>query len=401
MTWKRHANAGTVKRSRLECPNPDCDGSTPITGIRGDQRGELYTRGRPGAGRRYGLRQWENDDLVPRPDDVFQERLYCVRWRLPSLDALLRAEQDCALIPARRRRGRDDPTGLAGPRPRHCRLGRIPGRRRANGRSLNCANAVGAKTTTHGCKPLRERFRRQLYRSVDEADLEREAHALALLLERFAEWQTLGFIPSRAITPGYNTDQPIRERGWTHWHHLFTPRQLLTHRTDYGRRSSFYIHVARRGQGGTACSGLGSCRRLELANCAGGIRARPYETRLPNRHSVIRHSTRSRYFCWQRLHRRLTQAFHGNLVATAEMRVRRFKATDGRHADARMIEKQGDVWITDPPYADAINYHELSEYFLVWYGKQLLAQTLPELVRRQQARPRCPGGRPRTSAAAW
>ena len=20
---------------------------------------------------------------------------------------------------------------------------------------------------------------------------------------------------------GYNTDQPIRERGWTHWHHLF------------------------------------------------------------------------------------------------------------------------------------------------------------------------------------
>jgi putative DNA methylase len=26
---------------------------------------------------------------------------------------------------------------------------------------------------------------------------------------------------------GYNTDQPIRERGWTHWHQLFTPRQLL------------------------------------------------------------------------------------------------------------------------------------------------------------------------------
>ncbi len=29
------------------------------------------------------------------------------------------------------------------------------------------------------------------------------------------------------IEPGYNTDQPIWERGWTYWHHLFNPRQLL------------------------------------------------------------------------------------------------------------------------------------------------------------------------------
>lgn len=30
------------------------------------------------------LRRWTNDDLVPRPDDVFQERLYCVRWVDPK-----------------------------------------------------------------------------------------------------------------------------------------------------------------------------------------------------------------------------------------------------------------------------------------------------------------------------
>ena len=78
-------DAGTVKQSRLECPNPDCRASTPMTAIRGDRRGD--------GGRGHGLRQWENDDLVPRPDDVFQERLYCVRWRLPSLAALLWAEQ--------------------------------------------------------------------------------------------------------------------------------------------------------------------------------------------------------------------------------------------------------------------------------------------------------------------
>ena len=27
-----------------------------------------------------GLRRWANDDLVPRASDVFQERLYCIRW---------------------------------------------------------------------------------------------------------------------------------------------------------------------------------------------------------------------------------------------------------------------------------------------------------------------------------
>jgi adenine-specific DNA methylase len=30
------------------------------------------------------------------------------------------------------------------------------------------------------------------------------------------------------IESGYNTEQVIRERGWTHWNHLFNARQLLT-----------------------------------------------------------------------------------------------------------------------------------------------------------------------------
>jgi hypothetical protein len=39
--------------------------------------------------------------------------------------------------------------------------------------------------------------------------------------------------------------------------------------------------------------------------------------------------------------------------------------------DARDVCQARDVWITDPPYADAINYHELSEFFLSWYEKHL------------------------------
>ena len=40
-------------------------------------------------------------------------------------------------------------------------------------------------------------------------------------------------------------------------------------------------------------------------------------------------------------------------------------------ADARSGEICAEIWITDPPYADAINYHELSEFFLAWYDKRL------------------------------
>ena len=62
--------AGTVQSDSLHCPA--CERSTPMKMIRGDRRGENGTA--------YGLRMWENDDVVPRPGDTFQERLYCVRW---------------------------------------------------------------------------------------------------------------------------------------------------------------------------------------------------------------------------------------------------------------------------------------------------------------------------------
>ena len=64
------AKKGTVQNGRMVCPET---GETfSIASIRGDRRvgGETV----------YGLRLWENEDLVPRSDDVFQERLYCVRW---------------------------------------------------------------------------------------------------------------------------------------------------------------------------------------------------------------------------------------------------------------------------------------------------------------------------------
>jgi hypothetical protein len=45
--------------------------------------------------------------------------------------------------------------------------------------------------------------------------------------------------------------------------------------------------------------------------------------------------------------------------------------------DARDIRTICDLWVTDPPYADAINYHELGDFFLAWYDKQL-AKEFPD-----------------------
>ena len=102
-----------------------------------------------------GLRHWTNNDVVPRVGDVFQERLYCIRW----IDA--------------------------------------QGNRR--------------------------------YAPPDAGDLMREAKVLDLLRERFADWQCDGFIPSKTIpTGGDKTEEPIRNRGWTHWHHCTAPGYLDT-----------------------------------------------------------------------------------------------------------------------------------------------------------------------------
>lgn len=68
---KAAGDAGTVKDSEIVCPN--CSAKTPIKAIRGDGRGTFGDS-------RSRLRGWENDDVVPRADDIFGERLYCIRW---------------------------------------------------------------------------------------------------------------------------------------------------------------------------------------------------------------------------------------------------------------------------------------------------------------------------------
>src|SRR5690606_15717457 len=71
------------------------------------------------------------------------------------------------------------------------------------------------------------RSAKQVFKSVTKDDLAREQIVLEYVQDNLRECQKSGFVPDMRIELGYNTDQPIRERGWTYWHHLFNPRQLL------------------------------------------------------------------------------------------------------------------------------------------------------------------------------
>ncbi|MGQ0444051.1 MAG: DUF1156 domain-containing protein, partial [Beijerinckiaceae bacterium] len=148
------AEKGTVQDGYLVY---ELDGElhrTAIKTIRGD-----YARRDGVTGNR--LRLWQKSDFKPHPDDIFQERLYCVQWTCSRYSA----EKD------------------------------------------------QLETWTE-------------FRSVTADDLAREAKVEKLVAENLAKWQEEGLVPDMAIEPGEKTDEPIRTRGWTHWHHLFNGRQL-------------------------------------------------------------------------------------------------------------------------------------------------------------------------------
>ena len=362
------ARAGTTRQSRLVCPNPGCGASSPMAAIRGDRRGA--------DGRGYGLRRWESADLTPRPDDVFQERLYCVRWRLPRLDALLRAEQERgeepaplpAWVPPDRAIGALSEFLDAGGRRELAGLrGRDwPGEDAALDAARRELEAARGSAAAGAIEPRRRRVRdleaarnrrealaaaltaavpAAVYREVRDDDLEREDHALALVSENLTDWQRRGFLPDRAIAPGDETTRLIRERGWTHWHHLFTPRQLLTN--------------------GLLLKQIETAAALpeRAAMLLGAARCADWNSKLSRWWTDSAHEKVIQTCSNQALNTLATFGSRGHVTLSDSWFLNcRTTHLDGTAAvsatDVRAVDRAADIWITDPPYADAINYHE-------------------------------------------
>ncbi|MBN1524674.1 MAG: DUF1156 domain-containing protein [Spirochaetales bacterium] len=270
----KEAKTGTVQDGELVCPETGKRYS--IASLRGDRRDEGESV--------YGLRLWENEDLVPRPEDTFQERLYCVRWVTPEGE--------------------------------------------------------------------------RLYKSVTQEDEAREQKVLALLKERFSEWQEKGYIPSKPITRGGDkTEEPIRTRGWTHWHHLFNPRQLLVH----GLISS--INTSR-----------DKINRVFLLLWIGSLSNR--DSRIVGWVPSYGVETTDQVFTNQALNTKFNWAARGLLGYKTVTNIRanynvNINSSKIEPQDARVAQSDNHLWITDPPYADAINYHEILDFFLAWYEKHL------------------------------
>ncbi len=284
------AKLGTVHKNRMICPETGEEFS--ISGIRGDRKIDGKNVN--------GLRLWDRDDLIPRPKDVFQERLYCVRWV-------------------------------------------------ENYFEKNSQGKIVEKTRRHYC-------------SVTGHDLKREKKVLELLQKRYAEWQEKGYIPSRKIERGgEKTEEPIRTRGWTHWHHLFNPRQLLMH--------GLVIYKA---------NSIRCISEAKVAFYLGIGRCADWDSKLCRWDSSPANEKVAQTFSNQALNTMSSYAGRGFIPLNKSWSIniknkKKFvtRTTTILPDDARSIDFQANIWMTDPPYADAINYHELTDFFLSWSEKQI------------------------------
>ena len=271
----------TVRGNNIYCPH--CNMETPITSIRGDRRtenGETI----------YGLRQWGKDEFIPREDDVFQERLYCIRY-------------------------------------------------------------VSGKV--------------RYYIAPTKEDLQREEKIVNLLSERFTGWQEAGYIPSAKIEEGDKTSEPIRTRGWTYWHQLFNPRQLLIN----GLFSKVASEMAR-GQVEKVIGLLGVNKLINWSSKLAIWDASPASEKGAS--VFINQALNTLYNYISRPILALNTTWYFNINNT-----KIDSNINIETKDARDSNEFCDLWITDPPYADAINYHELAEFFLTW-DKVFLEKAFPE-----------------------
>ncbi len=248
---------------------------TKISTLRGDYRKDNGTNGNR-------LRLWEKHDFKPRPDDIFQERLYCMQWMRPK------------------KKGKGDDYE---------------------------------------------------FRPVTPEDLKRERIVEEFIAEHLTDWQTKGLVPDMRIESGDETARLYRERGWTYWHHLFNSRQLLASAlVKQESDARLYISLARLVNQNSRLS------RWDPASGGGGCVQAVFDNQALN--------TLFNYGCrasdnFSDLICKKTKTFP--FVPSISFGV--------FSAPANVIGSENDVYITDPPYGDAVKFEEILEFFIAWLRK--------------------------------
>lgn len=287
-------NSSTFKNYSLHCPH--CNKNTPIPSLRGDYDDGVTREYRYNTPNK--LRKWDSLDIINEQNDVFTERLYCIRY--------------------------------------------------------NTTETIDGKTK-----------KVKFYRSPSDFDLNNEKVVLDTLSKNQLEWRSKGYLPTAQITPGWNTNQPTYEKGWTYWSHLFNPRQqLLT--------ALFLEQIDKKAQSSKEYAlGLLGVNKMFYYNSKiclwdnGGEKGQQtfYNQAL---NTTVNYATRGLY--------QLKTAWDMNLIPLEES-TQIINTVDLK--DARNINQVSDIWITDPPYADAVHYHELTEFFLAW-DSTILQKAFPD-----------------------
>lgn len=274
------AETGTVQDGDMVYALDGRTYRTPIKTLRGDFRQADGVTGNR-------LRSWEKSDFKPRPDDIFQERLYAIQWiSQETLDA-----------------GRQD-TWFAAP---------------------------------------------------TAADLEREKRVEQLVTESLSRWQEQGLVPDMAIEPGDKTDEPIRTRGWTHWHHLFSPRQILVAAFVHEQIQRMPADVQP-----ALCLSLAKMLDWSSKLCRYGTGA----ARESITQTFYNQAYNTNYFYGVRSF--VTGQNYLFLTDSASSIAGNLNVNN---KEASTLQHDAEFWITDPPYADAVNYHEIAEFFIAWLRK--------------------------------
>ena len=195
------------------------------------------------------------------------------------------------------------------------------------------------------------------FRAVTEDDLDRERIVQDHLESHLADWQSKGWVPDMRIEvggpPRYQGLDLIRARGWTYWHHLFAPRQLLvaaTLRKNIDARSASAFTQS-----------LNVNARLSRWNSNPGPgRAGKTQGVFDNQALNTIYNFACRSMDWS--------------AETFDVEARSYPFAESVQAivknnAADVGADVNDIYITDPPYGDAVKYEEILDFFIAWLRK--------------------------------
>lgn len=284
----------TVQKNKLICPH--CHQATSIVALRGGEDGK-------------NLRKWEKADFVPREGDLFQDRLYAIKYVNVN------------------KKGKT-----------------IDGLRKKPGPVTDAT------------------FGTSYYREPNAQDLAREQKVQSYLAEHFDEWQEKGYIPSAEIYEGDKTSEVIRTRGWKYWHQLFNSRQLMFNGLLMQCIDNIYKNKKELITGILLINLMSDFNsKLSRWIVANGQSANTFYNQAFN--TLFNYGVKTTYTLWSNF--------------DIDVKPENVQNTNVTIVSANYLKDNCDIWITDPPYADAVNYHELSEYFLAW-DKPLIEKAFPD-----------------------